>query len=193
MDLHGVGFYFIYYFSYLLREAMCSSERPPSPSSTMNNLSLSSLGCTGKLFRKISVKRLEGWGKEKLFFLLSHRRTLIHPCYAHKHTHIEKHFFWQKIFWLVMNLASKKSPKYNYLCIQVLPANWFTLNQIWTDENFVLPNNLGLVYIWSRDRSWIFWAAAPSEQVRQKHSLRMKQLCFALAVPGPGIRSSQAV
>lgn len=61
MDLHGVGFYFIYYyFSYLLREAMCSSVRPPSPSSTMNNLSLSSLGCTGKLFRKISVKRLEG-------------------------------------------------------------------------------------------------------------------------------------
>lgn len=41
--------------SYLLREAICSSERPPSSSFIINNLSLSSFGCTGKLLRKISV------------------------------------------------------------------------------------------------------------------------------------------
>lgn len=44
---------------YLLREVMCSSDRPPSSSLTMNSLSFSSPGCTGKLLRKMSRRTID--------------------------------------------------------------------------------------------------------------------------------------
>lgn len=108
-------------FSYLLREAMCSSERPPSPSSTMNNLSLSSLGCTGKLLRKMSVKRMEE--KTSCFCLPhTHTQTRTHSfinSYLNmhiKHTHTESlptdkmEIFLPMMKNLQMHLEGKKAP-----------------------------------------------------------------------------------
>ena len=45
--------------SYLRREVMCSSDRPPSSSFMMKSLSFSSPGCTGKLLRKISGRKID--------------------------------------------------------------------------------------------------------------------------------------
>lgn len=52
--------------SYLLREVMCSSDRPPSSSLMMNSLSFSSPGCTGKLLRKISRRTVKQQVRKKV-------------------------------------------------------------------------------------------------------------------------------
>lgn len=58
--------------SYLLREVMCSSDRPPSSSLMMKSLSFSSAGCTAKLLRKMSARTREStaWARLSFFFFV---------------------------------------------------------------------------------------------------------------------------
>ena len=59
-EYKSAGFWFFFGTkSYLLREVMCSSDRPPSSSLMMNSLSFSSPGCTGKLLRKMSRRTID--------------------------------------------------------------------------------------------------------------------------------------
>ncbi len=82
--------------SYLLRDAICSSERPPSSSFIINNLSLSSFGCTGKLLRKISV-------------------GTTHNKVTHTHTHTHKRSVlsntWNKLSWQQLFPPAMKNTK----------------------------------------------------------------------------------
>lgn len=61
MEWIQISFFYSGTGSYLRREVMCSSDRPPSSSLTMNSLSFSSPGCTGKLLRKMSRRKID-WG-----------------------------------------------------------------------------------------------------------------------------------
>lgn len=156
---------------------MCSSDRPPSPSSTMNNLSLSSLGCTGKLLRKISVKRVE----EKKVFV-----------YTHTHTHTLNAFL------LTGNLPTydekspdafgrqKKSPKHNYLCLQVLGV------YLQVDSYYIKSELMRILFHLITLACCIGEAETGHEYSELQQHLNkwskvlitVKQLCFASEVPG---------
>lgn len=118
--------------SYLLREAICSSERPPSSSFIINNLSLRSFGCTGKLLRKISVGTVH-------IQKITHAHTHIQSWDTPETTFpdstcdekLQAHFEDKRVVCLITSL---------YMIQGEPDACWFALYKTWIDGNFILPN-----------------------------------------------------
>ncbi len=142
--------------SYLLRDAICSSERPPSSSFIINNLSWSSFGCTGKLWGKYL------WGRHII-------------SYTHTHTHKRSvlsntwnKLSWQQLFPPAMK-NTKRILKTKGLCAY-LPLSTRTKEgqmhadlhcyKTWIDGNFILPNKPGYAEVANIKKEWIMGAVA---------------------------------
>lgn len=132
--------------TYLLREAICSSERPPSSSFIINNLSLSSFGCTGKLLRKISVGTIHIKKNYTRTHIFSLETTSPDSTCNEK---LQAHFEDKRVVCLITSL---------YMIQGGPDPCWFALYKTWIDGNFILPNKPSCAEVVNRKKAWIMGA-----------------------------------
>lgn len=140
--------------SYLLREAICSSERPPSSSFIINNLSFSSFGCTGKLLRKISV-------------------GTIRNTFTQVHTHSVLSNSWNNLSWQQLSPPVMKNSKRIFRkqkgCVLNYLYTWSRKGQMHADLHCTKPElmgfsfyliNLAVLKLQTEKKVWIMGAVA---------------------------------
>lgn len=133
--------------SYLLREVICSSEKPPSTSLTKNSLSFSSPGCTGKLLSKISggaikINKINN-DKLKLFSWQSETYGFSDFTWNLELNNYKKAFWRQKVLEFILK------------CLWVVHS--FAFYQIWTNEHFCFTweeNNSLVVHYHAKNSIW---------------------------------------